>query len=136
MEKIKKFFTGWGKFEITWLVLSTIIMIVLSLIWGDSTLALISGITGILGVVLAAKGKVSTYFFATINVAIYAFLTFNNHLYSSGSLSDHGIRSSSFVESIVPRIQLETNIHNDWECVWYCKMFRCIQKSIYMHTCS
>ena len=37
---------------------------------------------------------------------------------------------------IVPRIQLETNIHNDCECVLYCKMFRCIQKSIYMHACS
>ena len=87
MEKIKKFFTGWSKFEITWLVLSTLIMIVLSIIWGDSTLALISGITGILGVVLAAKGKVSTYFFATINVAIYAFLTFNNHLYGEFMLN-------------------------------------------------
>ena len=37
---------------------------------------------------------------------------------------------------IVPRIQLETNIHNNCECVLYCKMFRCIQKSIYMHACS
>lgn len=87
MEKNKKFFAGWSKFEITWLVLSTVIMIALSIIWGDSTLALISGITGILGVVLAAKGKVSTYFFATINVAIYAFLTFNNHLYGEFMLN-------------------------------------------------
>ena len=81
MSKVKDFFKGWSKFELCWLVLSTVIMIVLSIIWGDNTLALISGITGILGVVLAAKGKVSTYFFATINVAIYAYLTFNNHLW-------------------------------------------------------
>lgn len=77
MSKVKDFFKGWSKFELCWLVLSTVIMIVLSIIWGDNTLALISGITGILGVVLAAKGKVSTYFFATINVAIYSYLTFN-----------------------------------------------------------
>lgn len=87
MESIKKFFVGWSKFEVTWLVLSTVIMIVLSIIWGDSTLALISGITGIIGVVLAAKGKVSTYIFATINVAIYAYLTFNNHLYGEFMLN-------------------------------------------------
>lgn len=60
MEKTKRFFTDWSRFEIIWLILSTVIMIVLSIIWGDNLLALISGITGILGVVLAAKGKVST----------------------------------------------------------------------------
>ena len=87
MESVKKFLTGWSKFELTWLVLSTVIMIVLSIIWGDNTLALISGITGILGVVLAAKGKISTYLFATINVAIYAYLTFNNHLYGEFMLN-------------------------------------------------
>ena len=65
MSKVKEFFKGWSMFEKCWLVLSTVIMIVLSIIWGDNTLALISGISGILGVVLAAKGKVSTYVFAT-----------------------------------------------------------------------
>ncbi len=87
MESAKKFLSGWSKFEITWLVLSTVIMVVLSIIWGDNMLALISGITGILGVVLAAKGKISTYIFATINVAIYAYLTFNNHLYGEFMLN-------------------------------------------------
>ena len=87
MSKVKEFFKGWSMFEKCWLVLSTVIMIVLSIIWGDNTLALISGITGILGVVLAAKGKVSTYVFATINVAIYAYLTFNNHLYGDFMLN-------------------------------------------------
>lgn len=87
MAKTKKFFADWSRFEITWLVLSTVIMIVLSIIWGDNLLALISGITGILGVVLAAKGKVSTYFFATINVAIYALLTYQNHLYGEFMLN-------------------------------------------------
>lgn len=87
MEKIKKYFTGWSKFELTWLILSSVIMVVLSIIWGDSMLALISGITGVIGVVLAAKGKVSTYVFATINVAIYAWLTFNNHLYGEFMLN-------------------------------------------------
>ena len=87
MEKLKKFFADWSRFEKCWLILSTLIMIILSIVWGDSLLALISGITGILGVVLAAKGKVSTYFFATVNVAIYALLTFQNHLYGEFMLN-------------------------------------------------
>jgi len=87
MEKIKRYFSGWSKFELAWLILSSVIMVVLSIIWGDSIPALISGITGVIGVVLAAKGKVSTYVFATINVAIYAWLTFNNHLYGEFMLN-------------------------------------------------
>ena len=84
MEKTKRIFADWSRFEICWLVLSTVIMIVLSVIWGDNLLALISGI---IGVVLAAKGKVSTYIFATVNVAIYALLTFQNHLYGEFMLN-------------------------------------------------
>ena len=40
MSKVKDFFKGWSKFELCWLVLSTVIMIVISIIWGDNTLAL------------------------------------------------------------------------------------------------
>lgn len=84
---MRKLFKDWNKFEIIWLILSTIIMCILSIIWKDSLLALISGVTGILGVVLAAKGRISTYFFATINVASYAYITFNNHLYGEFMLN-------------------------------------------------
>lgn len=87
MGKVKKLFEDWSLFEMIWLVSSTVIMIALSVVWGDNLFALISGITGILGVVLAAKGKVSTYFFATINVAIYAYLTFQNSLYGEFMLN-------------------------------------------------
>jgi nicotinamide mononucleotide transporter len=87
MEEGKKLFHGWSAFEITWLTLSTVIMIVLSILWGDSLLALVSGITGIIAVVLAAKGKATTYIFATVNVAIYAYLTFQNHLYGEFMLN-------------------------------------------------
>jgi nicotinamide mononucleotide transporter len=87
MTKVKQFFSDWIPFEIVWLFASMAIMIALSIIWHDNFLALISGLTGILGVVLAAKGRVSTYFFATINVAIYAYLTFCNHLYGEFMLN-------------------------------------------------
>ncbi len=85
--KIKEYFSDWTKFEITWLILSTIIMISLSIAWGDTPIALISGITGIIGVVLCAKGKISTYFFATINVALYAYICYNSALYGETMLN-------------------------------------------------
>lgn len=87
MNNIKRYFADWSKFELSWLIISTIVMVVLSIIWGDNILALISGIAGIIGVVLAAKGKISTYAFATINVAIYALLTFQNQLYGEFMLN-------------------------------------------------
>ena len=43
------------------------------------------------------------------------------------------LHSPRCFQDIVPHIHLETNIHNDYECALYCKMFRCIQKSVYMH---
>lgn len=83
----KKFLNDWTMFEKVWLVLSTITMITLSIIWKDSMMALISGVTGIIGVVLCAKGKVSTYFYATVNVALYAWICFQNGLYGEVMLN-------------------------------------------------
>lgn len=42
MNKIKTFFSDWTMFEKCWLVLSAVTMVVLSLVWGDSLLALLS----------------------------------------------------------------------------------------------
>ena len=85
----KTFLNDWTMFEKMWLIISTITMIGLSIIWKDSAMALISGVTGIIGVVLCAKGKVSTYIFATVNVALYAIICYQNALYGFHScLSD------------------------------------------------
>lgn len=81
------FLSDWTMFEKVWLVLSTIIMIGLSIVWKDSAIALISGVTGIIGVVLCAKGKVSTYIFATVNVALYAIICYQNALYGEVMLN-------------------------------------------------
>ncbi|SDK81414.1 nicotinamide riboside transporter PnuC [Natronincola ferrireducens] len=85
--KIKNYFEDWSKFEISWLVISTVVMIGLSVAWGDNLMALISGITGVIGVVLCAKGKISTYFFATINVTLYAYICWGNNLYGEVMLN-------------------------------------------------
>lgn len=87
MEKIKNYFSDWTKFEISWLVISSIIIVALSIISGDNIIALISGLTGIIAALLGIKVKLSYYAFATINVALYAYLCFGNQLYGEFMLN-------------------------------------------------
>lgn len=84
---IMNYFEDWTTFELVWLILSSAVMVVLSFIWKDSAIALISGVTGIIGVVLCAKGKISTYLFATINVALYAYISYQNRLFGEVMLN-------------------------------------------------
>ena len=63
MEKIKSYFKDWTMFEKSWLLISSVTMVVLSLMWGDSMIALLSGLAGIISVVLCAKGKIENYAF-------------------------------------------------------------------------
>lgn len=79
--KTKNYFSDWTLFEISWLIISTLTMLTLSIIWGDSPMALISGVTGIISVVLCAKGKISTYVFACVKVGLYAIIAYQNRLF-------------------------------------------------------
>lgn len=81
MEKIKNYFSDWTLFEKCWLILSSIIIVILSLIWGDSPLALISSLAGIISVVLCAKGKIMNYAFGMIQALTYLYICFGAHLY-------------------------------------------------------
>ncbi len=85
--KTKNYFNDWSTFEISWLIISTLTMILLSIVWGDTPMALISGVTGIISVVLCAKGKISTYAFATINVGLYAVIAYQNRLFGEVMLN-------------------------------------------------
>ncbi len=81
MEKIKSYFADWTMFEKVWLLTASVIMIALSIVWGDNLIALISGLTGMISVVLCAKGKISNYAFGLINALTYAYICFGQQLY-------------------------------------------------------
>lgn len=53
-------FKNWTRFEIGWLLTFTLVNIYLFIAWADSLIGLISSITGMLCVVLVAKGKYQT----------------------------------------------------------------------------
>lgn len=80
--KTKNYFSDWTLFEISWLIISTLIMLALSIIWGDSPMALMSRVTGIIPVVPCAKGKIiSTYAFACVNIGLYVIIAYQNRLF-------------------------------------------------------
>ena len=80
-------FKAWKPFEIGWLVVSTLIILGLSLFWEDTLIGTISSITGIICVVLVAKGRISNFFFGTIQAVTYAYVAYGYGLYGESMLN-------------------------------------------------
>lgn len=81
MNRVRKFFEDWTIFEKIWLCLSIVLMITLSIIWGEKPLALISGLAGVISVVLCAKGKLINYGFGMVQAVTYIFLCYESKIY-------------------------------------------------------
>ncbi|MDO5147485.1 MAG: nicotinamide riboside transporter PnuC [Eubacteriales bacterium] len=81
MNKVRKFFEDWTIFEKIWLLAASALIIILSLIWGDSTLAILSSLAGVISVVLCAKGKIENYAFGLFQAITYAYLCFKAQIY-------------------------------------------------------
>lgn len=84
---MKKFFKDWTLFEKTLLIGATILMSILSIIWKDSVIGFISTVTGIISVILCAKGKISNYVFGCIYVSTYAIIAYQNRLFGEVMLN-------------------------------------------------
>ena len=57
-------FKGWNKFEYLWLTIAVGSIFGLELIWKDTPMGIISAVSNIVCVILVAKNKISSYFFA------------------------------------------------------------------------
>jgi nicotinamide mononucleotide transporter len=77
----------WTWFERIWLVAFTAINVFLFFAWDDTLLGLISSITGMLCVVLVAKGKISNYYFGIIQTGTYAYIAYTYGLYGEAMLN-------------------------------------------------
>ncbi len=87
MNFIKKYFRDWTLFEKTWLLVFTIINIYLFFAWKDSIVGLIASLTGMICVVLVAKGKISNYYFGIVNVLLYAYIAYQSMYYGEVMLN-------------------------------------------------
>lgn len=77
----------WTWFERIWLLVFAGTNIWLFFAWDDTLLGLISSITGMLCVVLVAKGKISNYYFGIIQTGTYAYISFTYGLYGEAMLN-------------------------------------------------
>ncbi|MCA1039871.1 nicotinamide riboside transporter PnuC [Bacillus infantis] len=82
-----KRFHDWTIFEISWLLVFTLINVYLFFAWQDSLLGLISSLAGMLCVVLVAKGKISNYYFGIIQTGTYAYISYTYGLYGEAMLN-------------------------------------------------
>ena len=91
MKSIKRFvkneITGWQMWEILWLLTACAIIAGLSVYWRDSAVGIISATTGVACVVCTGKGKLSAYFFGTINVVLYAVISYQARYYGEVMLN-------------------------------------------------
>ena len=78
---------NWTNFEKIWIVTFSIFGIALSLYWRESVVGVIAFLTGILCVVLVAKGSIWNYAFGIINTIAYAYIAFGYKLYGEVMLN-------------------------------------------------
>lgn len=78
---IKKEFGNLSKFDITFLTLMLALQIAVYFFAPDSILGIISGISGVISVVLCARGKISFYFIGFVQTISYLYLAWQNHFY-------------------------------------------------------
>ena len=84
---LKRFFREWTIFEKIWLITFSAINIWLFFAWDDTTLGLISSMTGMLCVILVAKGKISNFFFGMVQTSTYAYISYTYGLYGEAMLN-------------------------------------------------
>ncbi len=80
MTQIKdELFSGWKPFEVIWLGLFLLAQIIAFILQPDTILGIVAGISGIICVVFAGKGKISNYFFGLIFAYSYFYLSLGNN---------------------------------------------------------
>lgn len=87
LDRIKREFTGWKKWQIAWIVLANGIILGVSLYMGDTAIGIVASLTGVTCVILCGMGKVSNYFFGTINVVLYAIVAWKARYYGDVMLN-------------------------------------------------
>lgn len=78
---------NWTMFEKCWLSIFTLINIYLFFAWDDTWIGLIASLTGMICVVMVAKGMVANYYFGIVNVVLYAYIAYQSKYYGEVSLN-------------------------------------------------
>ena len=86
-EALRKELTGWKKWQVFWIIFANAMILGISIYQKDSWLGIAASITGVCCVILCGMGKVSNYFFGTINVILYAIVAWKAKYYGDVMLN-------------------------------------------------
>lgn len=78
---------SWKLWQIVWMIMANAIIVGVAIYQGDSLLSIAASITGVICVILCGMGKVSNYFFGTINVILYAIVAWKAKYYGDVMLN-------------------------------------------------
>lgn len=86
MERIKnvltkEFMRGYSFFDRAFMIAMLLVQIIVFCICPDSLLGTVAGVSGVISVVLCAKGKISFYFIGFVQTTSYLFLAWQNRFY-------------------------------------------------------
>ena len=81
------YFKDWKLFEKIWLIAFATVNIYLFFAWHDTWTGLTASLTGMLCVVLTAKGKMSSFYWGLINIFAYSYVAYNSAYYGDVMLN-------------------------------------------------
>ena len=84
---IKNELSGWSKLELAWLLGSCALILALSVYWGDTTVGMISAVSGVAYVICTGKGKLMSFAFGIINSLLYAYISYKAKFYGEVMLN-------------------------------------------------
>jgi nicotinamide mononucleotide transporter len=79
--------SNWNRFEIIWLVFSTLVIIGISIKLKDNFMGITASLCAIWYSLLAGKGKLSCYFFGIINTILYGYISYKHKLFGEVMLN-------------------------------------------------
>lgn len=82
-----KVFQNWNWFEKIWLIMFCSIAAILSYVWGDNWFGYSVFLTGVICVVLVAKGSIWNYAWGIYNVIGYSWLSYQNGFFGELTLN-------------------------------------------------
>lgn len=84
---MRKYWSGWSLYELIWLGMFSGVAVALTVIMEDTLFGFTVFLTGVLCVVLAAKGNLMTYVYGMYNTLGYAYLSYENGLFGEVMLN-------------------------------------------------
>lgn len=87
MNKLINELKSWELWQVLWMIIANVIIVGVAVYQGDTLLSIMASITGVICVILCGMGKVSNYFFGTINVILYAIVAWKAKYYGDVMLN-------------------------------------------------